>query len=123
MRGEALAGKDRLLTLVPVPSRRRTGAAGIVTQVTRCLQKTHGMTVMPLLERRGGAPQKTLNYAERQENLRERIHLAPGVGSIPREVVLVDDVFTTGATLDACARALRAAGCARVFGVTLAIEE
>ncbi len=35
-------------------------------------------------------------------------------------VLLVDDVFTTGATLDSCSRALKAAGAARVVGLTVA---
>jgi predicted amidophosphoribosyltransferase len=41
-------------------------------------------------------------------------------GEVPRSVLLVDDVLTTGATLSACAQALRSAGAVRVAAITFA---
>ena len=41
---------------------------------------------------------------------------------MPKHVYLVDDVFTTGATLEECAKTLKAAGAERVEGIVLAYD-
>jgi ComF family protein len=64
--------------------------------------------------------QVTLDHAARQTNVTGAFGVAEPSQISGMTVVLVDDVCTTGATLDACAAALLAAGAAAVDGVTLA---
>jgi ComF family protein len=66
-----------------------------------------------------------LSRSDRWKSVRGAYKAAGGGGGTSgrlksRAVLLVDDVFTTGATLDACARALRKAGAAKVIGMTAA---
>jgi ComF family protein len=111
--------------VVPVPPRPGRRTPDPVGRVAACLEKHHGMTVRRLLVRTGGSQQKSLDLPRRRENLRGMIRLAHETGhpGLPSRVILLDDIFTTGATIDACARVLRDAGCAQVYAITLAIEE
>jgi ComF family protein len=73
-------------------------------------------TVMRLLKRLKSESQKTLKREERMKNLQGKIVCKkPPV----QRVLLLDDVITTGATMEACAFALKEAGSERVFGVSL----
>lgn len=80
------------------------------------------MTDLPALETLSGLPrrdQRHLSRDERARNAGSSIRAIPGA-SVPSHVLLLDDVMTTGATLDAAARALREAGAVEVRAVTAA---
>jgi predicted amidophosphoribosyltransferase len=72
--------------------------------------------VYPCLKRLPSQSQKKLNRENRKTNLRGRIVCT---GKPPREALLFDDVITTGATLDACAAALKAGGTEKVYALSL----
>jgi len=60
-----------------------------------------------------------LSRHQRGQNLRGAFAVKEGVAISGRDVLLVDDVYTTGATASECARALRRAGAARVWVTTV----
>jgi predicted amidophosphoribosyltransferase len=73
-----------------------------------------------LRRKRATPPQTGLSVAARRENPRGAFEVVKPEEVRGRGIVLVDDVMTTGATLSACARALKRAGAGRVLGLTLA---
>lgn len=103
--------------IVPVPTARlRTLARGFdpAAEIASALAGRIGLPLCPCLTRSGGGRQAGKRRAQ-------RIGHPPQVstrGEVPRSVLLVDDVLTTGATLSACAGALRGAGAIRVAAIT-----
>jgi ComF family protein len=74
-----------------------------------------------VLERtRETASQIGLTSHQRRENLRGAFRVAQRELMQGREVLVVDDVYTTGATVSECARVLRRAGATKVWVVTVA---
>jgi predicted amidophosphoribosyltransferase len=121
---QALTSFHPGLPVVPVPPRPGRRNTDSVELIARRLETLHGVTVLRLLRRSGGSPQKALDFMARRENLRGRIRPSESTGGlpIPPEAIIIDDVFTTGATADACARALLELGCLAVSVVTLAVD-
>lgn len=66
------------------------------------------------------APQKQLSPLERYRNLKQAFHVKT-TGKQYKKILLVDDIYTTGSTMDACAAVLRDAGVESIYFVTLAI--
>lgn len=64
-------------------------------------------------------PQKELNDEERLRNLREAFVLSREVPRRYETVLLMDDIYTTGSTMEACSRRLKEAGVRRVFCVSI----
>ncbi len=75
-----------------------------------------------LLRKRETTAQYGLSAEERRENVQGVFSLAEGICARGRDVLLVDDIMTTGATLSACAKVLRRGGAARVYGLVLASD-
>ncbi len=73
-----------------------------------------------LIRVRDTAQQALLNPAERRENVRDAFAVRRPAAFTGQRVAVVDDVFTTGATTDECARVLRAAGARSVLVLTVA---
>ncbi|HCZ06121.1 MAG TPA: hypothetical protein DHV12_03130 [Thermotogae bacterium] len=81
--------------------------------------KKMGYTVLETLTAKDVPSQAGLNRSERLKNVRGKFQLLKHV-KLPRELIIMDDVYTTGATLEECARLLKSCGVRRVIGVTVA---
>lgn len=109
------------LPVIPVPPRpgkRAEKGWDQIEELSMILSRQHNVPVLKCLTRTSGVQQKKLGRLARFSNIRGAIVPVPGI-SVPRAVIVLDDLVTTGSTLDACADALKCAGCEKVYGLTL----
>lgn len=113
---------DSAITYVPADrkSRRRRGFDHMEL-VAHELADIAGMPCVLPIEKLVVADQRGLGRTERFENMSHAVRPAPGMlGRVPDRVVLIDDVYTTGATLFAATDALKEAGVHEVRCATFA---
>ena len=115
---------ERVEAVVSVPThwrrainRRFHAADALASAVARNLDLPH----LPLLRRtRAGPHQIGLSYADRRKNVRRAFALRRGVKLRGARLLLIDDVRTTGATVEECAKVLRRGGAAEVYAGVIA---
>jgi len=106
--------------IVPVPPRpgkvKETGWDQIEHLVKRLEKYLPGVCVSRILKRSKSKVQKQLNRSERLENLKGRITIN---GNVPNTVLIIDDVITTGSTMEVCSNVLKEGGAQKVYGICL----
>ena len=113
--------------LVPVPcSAQRIRKRGY-NQAAVLAQKMSEIVQIPvdtdvLKRSKDTKAMRTMSASERQNNLKKAFH-AYGNSVRLKSIMLIDDIYTTGATVDACAQALLEAGAKEVSFLTFAIGE
>lgn len=124
-----LASDDMLVPAPASPAAVRRRGFDHAEDITRALASLTGHSTARLLDAARTADQRALTREERFANRAGAFRMAEPSGisarvGMPHRVVLIDDVFTTGATLDAASRVLLDAGVAevRVLAVARAVQ-
>ncbi|MBO4403726.1 MAG: ComF family protein [Treponema sp.] len=116
--------------VVPVPPRPgkiREKGWDQMEDIVSILEKLYKIKVLRLLKRVSRKQQKKLGREGRLSSAEKGYVFAGNEvffrNSLPEEVVVIDDVFTTGSTMENCARVLKAAGIGKVTAMTLFIVD
>lgn len=120
---ERLAG-EKIDAIVPVPLhslRKREREFNQAEILGKSLSRRNKIAYSEALERtRYTTTQTRMDREGRMQNLRDAFRLRQNAGVQGKQLLLVDDVFTTGSTLDECARVLLKGGAKSVRALTVA---
>ena len=127
---ERLCDEIRMMdadSIIPVPvhaSRKRERGYNQAELVAAELSRLTGIAMYEKLVKRvrKTVPQKELTTQERQNNLKKAFNISTNVVKL-NKTILVDDIYTTGSTLDAIALELKRHGVMSVYFIALCIGE
>ena len=116
-----------LEAIVYIPLHPRKQRQRGFCQTQRLAAKVSEATGLPVLEEvllhtgRGKAQMSQRTFEDRRKNAARSFDIWEDVDLTGKRLLLIDDVFTSGRTLDTCARLLKEQGAERVWGLTAAI--
>ena len=117
IKNEPLLGNAVIIPVPPRPGKiKETGWDQVDYLVKRLEKYLPEASVSRILKRRKSKVQKLLNRSQRIENLKGRITIN---GNAPNTVLVIDDVITTGSTMEVCSNVLKEGGAQRVYGICL----
>jgi len=113
--------------LIPIPLHRRRLKERGFNQAQEIAKELSTLINVPmastaLVKEKETLSQKKLSAAERQENVKDAFVIKNPDLISGKKIFLVDDVYTTGSTMEACAKVLKKAGAKQVWGIALARE-
>jgi len=114
---------DAVLVPLPMhPKKRRERGFDQAEIFATAIAEATGAKMLKALERiQDTPPQSGLHPQQRVENVRGAFRITPGMDIAGQDVILIDDIYTTGASLNECARVLKSGGAAEVYAMTLAV--
>ena len=112
--------------LIPVPLYKKKRRVRGFNQAETLAERLGQKLQIPvgsnwLCRRKDTLPQKELSDVERKKNLTEAFEVNKESFLMVKKVILVDDIYTTGSTIEACARVLYDAGVKEVYFISLCI--
>lgn len=117
--------RKKIQAIVPIPlhkKRKKKRGYNQAEVLAKELGRFLGLPVCTdiLVRVRDTKPQKTLNDTERKNNLKGAFKTRGNIVQL-KYILVVDDIYTTGSTLDVAAKALKAAGAAEVYAFCVSI--
>lgn len=113
--------------IIPVPLHKKREIKRGYNQALLLAKKIGAALSIPvyddvLLRIRQTTPQKTLTEKERKKNVESAFHIKKNKVKL-NKVIVIDDIYTTGSTIDACSKCLKDAGTEIIYFLTISIGD
>jgi ComF family protein len=111
-----------IISFVPLHFRRKAMRGYNQSEIlARLIGQKTGLKVLDLLKKaKSTTRQAELSGTKRRKNLENAFRVKKGIDIKNKKIIIVDDVMTTGSTLEECARVLKTAGAKEVWGLVIA---